>query len=243
MGFPSFFRPSQLEQRHRYWLLALLALLTTALVGSASVRATGPAASLTQAREALDGSATISIIGDSTGNDLNEWVALWAADLGADRQVTLNRWLDGRYRADPVRYGDRGDAVTIWNASHPGGAASWAVDQLAAVQPECPDLVILNLGHNNTEANVAPQLEQLHLQLSEGVPVVLVLQNPGRGAHRDPQAATLRSAAEWAAIRRVPTIDVTASFTKPDRQMLDDIHPNEIGSRTWADTVNETFSS
>jgi len=231
----------------QYWLVGGLALLTAILLSLLVVRTidapSATEASLSGARKVLRGPATISVIGDSTGNDDNEWVALWAADLGRDRQVTLHMWRTGRYRSEPLMFGQRGDQITIWNGSHGGGAANWAIDQLDIVQPEQPDLIILSLGHNNTEGDIISQLEQLRGRLSEGVPVVLILQNPGRGDRKERQAATLRAAQGWARTRSVPIIDVNAVFTDPDRQMFDTAHPNELGSRVWAETVAEALSA
>lgn len=222
-----------------YWLVGILTAAIAACTGLALVRDAGAprAATLSDARAALDGASTLSIIGDSTGNDADEWVALWAADLGRSRQVTVQQWLRGDWRPEQLTYGDRGARLTIWNAGEPGGAAAWAVGQLGTVQPEPPDLTLISVGHNNTSDDIVGQLDQLQQQLDPGVPLVLLLQNPGRGDRQKRQAATLHAANSWARDHRVPTIDVTAAFTDPDRQMVDDAHPNAAGSRVWAERV------
>ena len=228
----------------RTWLLSVLALLTAVVVVAALTLSTSsrpiPAASLTKARSALDGSATVSIIGDSTGNDSDEWVALWAAELGLSRRVVLHQWLDGRFRVPAQSFGKNGSNLTMWNASKPGGAAAWAADQLDIVQPERPSLVIFNVGHNNTSANVAGQLSEMKARVSArwgSVPQVVILQNPSTGALKDKQAETLLAVARWAASKEVPTIDVTAAFIQPERLLRDDVHPNPEGSRIWAAVV------
>ena len=242
-------RSSRSGSSVRYWLLSVLALVSAVLLGVAAALATRgvPSASLAEARKALDGSSsTVSIVGDSTGNDPDEWVALWAAELGLSRRVELHQWLDGKYGAEPVSFGDRGDELTIWNAGKPGGSAAWAADQLDIVQPERPDLVIFNVGHNNTSANVAGQLSQMKSVVSQrwggSVPQVVILQNPSRGDLKDKQTATLGTVASWAASNEVPTIDVTSAFTRPARFLRDDVHPNPLGSRIWADVVADALN-
>lgn len=200
-----------------------------------------PPASLDDARQVLTGPATIQIIGDSTGNDGNEWVALWAQHLGRDHRITLHQWLDGQYKPPPLAYGDSGPRTTIWNASQAGGAANWAVEQLDVVEAESADLLILSLGKNNTSTDVAGQLDQLTETLKPDVPQVLILQNPSRGNLEDQQAATSKAAERWAAGQGIPTIDAGAAFTDPPTQMYDDVHPNEAGSRAWADVVADAL--
>lgn len=41
---------------------------------------------------ASDKPMTISVLGDSTGNDAGEWVDLWSQHLAEDATVTLRTW-------------------------------------------------------------------------------------------------------------------------------------------------------
>ena len=205
-------------------------------------------ASLGAARRALTGPATISVIGDSTGDAAGEWVDLWAQHLADDgRRVTLHQWATDQYASQPTTYGDGGDReVSIWNAGKPGGTADWAADRLGTVQPERPDLLILSLGHNNRHTDVDAQLDRLRGDMKNRwddptIPTVVILQNPRRHEREAPQAATLRSIRAWATDHDVPTIDVTSAFADPDRQMLDDAHPNPAGSEAWATTVADAL--
>jgi lysophospholipase L1-like esterase len=205
-------------------------------------------ATLDDAREALQDKATVSVIGDSTGNDRGEWVELWAQRLADDdRAVALHQWAGDDFQPEPIEYEGSGDEVTLWNASLSGGQANWANDMLATVQPERPDLILLNVGHNNVPNNVAGQLNELRREIDrrwdgQDIPLVAVLQNPGRGEHEDRQAATLRVIRTWATNKGVPTIDVTSAFTDPEKQMQDDAHPNERGSQIWADVVADSLA-
>jgi hypothetical protein len=254
------------------WLVGLLAIVTAALVAAALMRGTTgvavpaappassspspspspsaepEAATLDDARRALRGSATLSVIGDSTGDERGEWVELWARRLADDgRQVALHQWAVDRFEPEPVQGRGEGDEITIWNASLSGGQANWANDQLESVQPERPDLILLSVGHNNLSTNIAGQLDELQRELGrrwdgQDIPLVAILQNPGRGEHEGRQNATLGVLRTWAADQGVPTIDVTSAFTDPAKQLHDDVHPNERGSRVWADTVADALS-
>ena len=193
----------------------------------------------------------ISVLGDSTGNDPNEWVATWAEHLGETHRVTMHRWQgeQGRYNeARTLSYGTSGSPVVIWNISEPGATASYPADKLDAGQPEQPDVVILNFGHNNHKTNVGSQLGQVRQSLAKqwrtDLPTVVVLQNPGGNKHGAGQRETLVAVAQWAKEGRVPTINVASAFENAENQsllMYDDIHPNAMGSRLWADVVEEAL--
>ena len=71
----------------------------------------------------------ISVLGDSTGNDTDEWVAGWAGHLAEkDASVTLHRWdaASHSYTSEPLLYGDGDREITIWNGALPGGSAEAA---------------------------------------------------------------------------------------------------------------------
>lgn len=194
---------------------------------------------------------TISVLGDSTGNDPNEWVAVWAEHLGETHRVTMHRWAgeQGRYKKSrTLTYGTEGSRVAIWNMSEPGATASYPADKLAAGQPEEPDVVILSFGHNNDKTNVGSQLGQVRRSLAKrwdkDQPIVVVLQNPGVNKHGAVQRKTLAAVARWAKKHRVPTIDVASAFENAENQsslMNDDIHPNAKGSRLWANVVKDAL--
>ena len=209
-------------------------------VGAPTCSAGCAAPDLAEARSVLAGPATVSVIGDSTGNDGDEWVALWAAKLGGAHRVVLHQWIQNRYKTPELVAGGHGPEIQIWNAGQPGAPANWAVEHLDTVEPQRPDLVIISAGHNNTSDDIGAQLDQLQGAIDGRwgpTPVVLILQNRGRGPHEQRQDATRSAASAWATRQEVPVIDVAPALTDPDRQMRDDVHPNEAGSKSWADAV------
>ena len=194
---------------------------------------------------------TISVLGDSTGNDPNEWVAVWAEHLGETHRVTMHRWQGergGYNEARTLTYGTGGSSVAIWNMSEPGATASYPADKLPAGQPEKPDLVILSFGHNNDKTSVGSQLGQVRRSLNQqwhaDVPTLVVLQNPGVNEHGARQRETLVAVARWAEKVSLPTIDVASAFDNAENRpslMYDDIHPNRKGSRLWAKVVGKAL--
>ena len=135
--------------------------------------------------------------------------------------------------------------MTIWNASQSGARANFAANIVDTVQPERPDFVIYNFGHNNTSANIGAQLSETRDAITERrgqIPAVVMLQNPGRDQHGLVQHETLAEVARWADENGLPTIPVTSAF-EPDvaKLMLDDVHPNETGMKVWARVLEDTI--
>ena len=217
-----------------------------ATTARATARPTVKPASLEAARAALRTASTVSVIGDSTGNDVGEWVTLWADHLGRRDRVEVHQWADAdhKYLDSPLTYGEDGRRLAIWNAGKPGGSADWAAGQIAEVEPERPGLVILSVAHNNTEDDVAGQLDTVRRAITErwgDVPLVVILQNPGLGDQAERQAATLRAVRAWTLRNGVPAIDVESAFKNPRELMVDNAHPNAEGSRIWADVVSDAL--
>lgn len=174
--------------------------------------------SLDDARDALtEDGAVLGVLGDSTGNDSDEWVALWAAE---------RPW------------------VEVVNASVPGSRANDALGQVADLLPPDVDVVVLNYGHNHSTGNVdeiAALLGEVAEHAPDAVPVMM-LQNPQLG---DANADVRDAVAAVAAAAGVPTVDVAAAFEDDGRDLssllVDDLHPNGEGSRVWADAVAEAL--
>ncbi len=98
---------------------------------------------------------TVSVLGDSTSDDDDEWVAMWAQELADTHTVTLHMWDAAESGYDlPVTYGDAGPEVEIWNFSVPGALPDDPARRLEAAQPEQPDLVVYNFGHTSTPGDV-----------------------------------------------------------------------------------------
>lgn len=202
-------------------------------------------------REAIDLLAsgdpvTVTVLGDSTGDSTSEWVHLWAQGLAADRPVTIAHWKQdpGTAFYPQVVLSDEGDAgrVTIWNGSVADGTAAEALEEIDALVPEIPDLVLLNFGHAQSVFTVVEELQALHeeVQAAYGdVPTLLILQNPQRD---DANASVREAAASWAAGADVRVIDVASVFEGTGVDLLsDDTQPDDVGQELWARTVGDAL--
>lgn len=206
---------------------------------------------LAAAREALASPdpVVVSVLGDSTSNARQEWVHRWAQDLSTQRPVTISHWDEAGQSGfvEPDVLSDTGDssALTIWSGSQSGVDATYASDQLAVIIPESPDLILLNYGHNETVQSATSNFEELLASLRDeygDVPVVVVLQQP----QIDDANADVRDAiSDWARSEGLGTIDVAKAFLETDdftTLLQDDLHPNDDGSRLWAQTVEAALS-
>jgi hypothetical protein len=203
-----------------------------------------PVRALFQSGEPL----TVSVLGDGTSDEDDEWVALWVQDLADTRTVTLHMW-DERVSdfADPVTYGDGGQSVDVWNFSVSGATPDAPAGRLPAAQPEQPDLVVYNFGHTSTPGDVGAQLDATVRAVrrqweGDRVRSLLILQNPSRREDRIEQAETvfnLRS--YWSRVSRVPIANVFAAFRYapgPVGSLMEgDAQPNDRGSRLWARVI------
>lgn len=193
----------------------------------------------------------VAVLGDSTGNDPFEWVALWANSLAVDRAVTVHGWDDQTLAYGPETVlSTVGPEVEIWNMSAPGRPAGYAVDMIRKAVPERPDLVIYNYGHNNTAGDIGPGIElsmdairSLH---GGGVESVLIAQNPSVTDLAERQEETVWRVSSFVGpVLDAPVIDVFGAFAEADvpvrRLLLDGTHPNEEGQQLWADTVTDAL--
>ncbi|MDO5533389.1 MAG: SGNH/GDSL hydrolase family protein [Propionibacteriaceae bacterium] len=199
-------------------------------------------------------SVNVAIFGDSTGDEMTEWPALWAQSMTSDRAVTLNRWLNGPASYEKRELSTEGASRTLWNCSVSG----WKPINFAEVVDDClpqgADVVVISLGHNNNSdpTQTLPQLEallgQIREETSEQVPIVITMQNPVTTPERLPAADEVtKNIAEWAIAHRYPVIDAYHAFVDapggPEGLLKDDgLHPNERGSQIWADAVTETLT-
>lgn len=199
-------------------------------------------ASLEPIRKAIATRSDLLVIGDASGDEVGEWVDLWAQELGRRRQVTVHFWdgADGAgFSSPPAIYGV-GRPLSIWNLSSAGTRVDFA-GSLSQV-PVKPGVVLLNLGHGREGRTLERAVQRTRIAVSRRwgrVPTAWVLQNPTTVAPRAQEAAVgrLRSVAIE---KRVPVIDVQAAFedSPPLRALLTSgSFPNAAGSRVWADAV------
>lgn len=190
---------------------------------------------------------TVSVLGDSTGNDPSEWVRLWATSLAADgNTVTLHVWDDtAKGYSTPVTLGSGTRQIDLWNGSVPGLPAAGALPMLELLQPVRPGLVIYNFGHNTATVATGTALDQIttasETRWGRTLALIVTLQNPAGGKQGAISEAQRVTVEEWATSVRVPTIDVHAAFlTHADwaaTLILDGAHPNMAGSKVWAAAV------
>ena len=192
------------------------------------------------------GALTISVLGDSTGDEPGEWVDLWARDLSKHGTVTLHFWdgaTDG-WKAHPTVYPGPDRPITVSNGSRSGASYAYPLEYLDRIQPSKPSFTVLNFGHNlapeRADKGAAELLAAADAKWSARVPAAIVLQNPSLGMWEEHTAGSVAALRDWAPRAGYPAIDVNAAFrTRGDLPGLltDDVHPNSAGQRLWADTV------
>ncbi|SDD03377.1 Lysophospholipase L1 [Auraticoccus monumenti] len=193
----------------------------------------------------------VSVLGDGSGNSKDEWVSFWADDLAEGHAVSYRAWNSntGDY-GDAERLSQIGTAIEIYNGSRAGETAIEAGASLGDLQPESPDLVVLNLGHSESASEMTEGLDGLWSTISadhEDARGLVILQNPASGDVAEEQDTRIDLLRSWASDNQLPTLDVHRAFNEaPDplsTYLFDGSYPNESGSRLWADTVTAALSS
>ena len=193
--------------------------------------------------------SSVMVIGDGTGNEDDEWVAVWAREhLAAERGVAYHLW--DRYGVrwlEPVTMGAQPATIDVWNASTispdmPGEAARVQ----AAWQPV--DAVFLSYGHWRDPTVVGSELTVILNEIrghDPNVPVVVILQNPGPSSVAGLQEAAVNAVADWARQNNLPTLDVYSGFPTDqaarDALVEEDGSPNVEGSRLFARIVADAL--
>ena len=180
------------------------------------------------------------VLGDSTGDDYDEWVHLWAEA----EDLPVASWLAEAESG----YESESPETRVWSASAPDATAAYPVEHWDDIWPSVdPDLVILSYGHaQETPDEATEQLEELRSDIADRVdeaPIVVLLQNP---AADDADADMREAIASWAAESGLPTIDIATAFEDsgmPEADLrLDDFHPSGAGSQLWADVVAKALT-
>ncbi len=219
-------------------------------------------APLAPLRESLQGSqsATVLVLGDSTGDERWEWVHGFARKL-VDRypgyEVRLVDWdrANDTYR-DPVTYGQVGSSLvlTIYN----GSIASATIDTWLApsregrLLPSQPvQLVLVSASHNHG-AQVGEEwtkrLDRVESQLARRYPGsqhTYLTQNPRSepASYREQHATRRTELLAWAKRRTLATVDVFAAYPSLVGEYLDGagIHPRAAGQQIWIDAMAAAF--
>lgn len=193
---------------------------------------------------------TLTVLGDSTGNESTEWVYLLGRQLSAkySRPVVIHDWsIDTNNYSGQTPVGGGGNApITVWNGSASGMTAGYSLQNFAAMAPQQPDLVIVNHGHNEPSADVAlSEVGSLFNRVASAWPqppaMALVLQNPRTDATAAVQEQVVQALRTHYADSKVSLIDAHAAFQNsgklPTLLNPDGKHPNAAGERLWAQTV------
>lgn len=208
------------------------------MLGSIQAAVTGP------------NDAVGSVLGDSTGNGPEEWVALWSQHLTKYGTVTLHMWNQDTsdWNPEPRVYPGGSKQVTIWNGSQPGSTYTYPLERLDMMQPEKPSFTILSFGHNmaakSADVGSAELLAAVDKKWGVVLPAAVTLQNPAQGEREPRTASSVNAITAWAPIAGYPTINVNKAIhdAGPVASFLqDDVHPNPAGSQIWADTVATTL--
>jgi lysophospholipase L1-like esterase len=211
--------------------------------------------------EADSGDVDIVILGDSTSSETTEWGYLLAADLAALYPAfTVNHsfWSDGSQAygtATEIQSGSGANTLTIWNGSV-GGVNTYYMQGLrktALCTSKSPDLVILSLGHNSPAAEPEYSFKARNLQVIEdirevltAVPILMIAQNPLTNSTLSTDRASWKR--DLREQMGYGLIDINANFLAygsswADDLMADTTHPNDTGSRRWADAMIALFGS
>ncbi len=191
---------------------------------------------------------TVNLLGDSTGNDVGEFVYQAFTTLGEEtgRPVIIHNWSTdtNSYLTETQVSEGEGEPIVVWNGSAPGKSPAYSLELAAKLMPETPDLLVINHGHNAATApqavNGIQSLAVLPQRLFEQETEVMVtLQNPrlddGDAIH-DQIVEQLKNVY---AETDVTLVDVDAAFRAGDITAYlndDGLHPSQAGSTVWAET-------
>lgn len=193
---------------------------------------------------------TLLVVGDSTGDERTEWVALWAARMADEgARVTYRDWVPGeeRWTDDPLTLGDGDRHVTIVNASQAGARPGYPLAR--RLLPDAADLVLVSFGHNGTREQEVAEMRQLLDRLAQDypdAPVGVIAQNPALGGSAEHSRANREAVEQVARARDLPVIDVHGAFVDHgdvESLLVDDLHPSDAGSRLWAETVHRFLTT
>lgn len=199
----------------------------------------------------------ILVLGDSTGNDTNEWPYLLCGRLATifpTHTIKYSLW-DGSAWPAPstLSTGTGSKIITMYNGSVAGAlhqyalAGRWAV-MVAAITP---DLMMINYGHNEGSDAVSYMWAGDFLSLTEslteqhpGAGLIHMLQNPGTannysGLRHSVYESLARSRGYGLVNVHQVFTDYGAAWTTD--LMADAVHPSSAGQLLWAGEVANVF--
>ncbi|MDO0978181.1 SGNH/GDSL hydrolase family protein [Mycolicibacterium frederiksbergense] len=190
----------------------------------------------------------ISIVGDSTGNNVEEWVHLVAQRIAAtyNRPVTVHDWKteERRYKSQET-YPGAGAPVTIWNGSASGKPPQYSTQWYPKLAPVPVNLTIISHSHTNPQRvveGIEHLIQAVDTNTLPGGGVVVILQNPRTDNVAELQQSVVDELRQIYSdpAQGVAVVDVNAAFRAgylPDLLDTDGANVNPRGSQLWADTV------
>lgn len=234
--------------------------VTAAPVRDAPVVVGAPARLMNQLSTG-SGNATITLLGDSTGNDKSEWfyqLSTWIAARYPGYRTTYRQW-DHKKQAygAPVVLGPGTGwlSLSLYNGSVGGAKAGYAVegDRFGKLTAQGGNLFLLNYSHNESRDTTYPAYERLTAKLAALSPrpdIVPVLQNP----EGPPSKTSLQRYAHHVRLRAIKrlaeangwtTIDAHRQFAADQRPLSalvpDGVHPNAAGQALWLSAAKNAF--
>ncbi|GGG04008.1 hypothetical protein GCM10007304_17670 [Rhodococcoides trifolii] len=191
---------------------------------------------------------TMTVIGDSTGNQYAEWVYLLGrhlADLG--RNVTVHDWsIDTNQYVSQQSFGPAdGPPMVIWNGSASGKPTQYSLDNWDAMVPEPTDFFMISHGHNELTGDQAVGGIGRILARTLPEPTAIVLQNPRLDENAQRQADIVAATRAQFATSDAAEVDVWAAFEQQGdiAPLLNDdrFHPSDAGEIIWANTVQQAL--
>lgn len=182
------------------------------------------------------------MIGDGSGDEDDEWVAVWARDhLAANATVSYRAWERANIQyAAAVRTGSAGPTIELWNASIRAPDLAREPARIARAWQDA-DVVLLSYGHRRTPGRIGAEMDAVAAAVRANGPdarIVVLLQNPDRAATETPQRDTVQAMKTWADTNGFPTVDIFGAFmaeATPRNELVEsDGSPTPRGSVLFA---------
>lgn len=191
---------------------------------------------------------SMTLLGDSTGNDSNEFTFILAKQMSDhyDRPVIMHRWLEGGYTKDVTIGAGPNAPIHIWNGSVTGSTGDYAVDHMEKIAHKA-DLVMINYGHNYKSSWAAETITlRLVRELDQRISataMLFVFQNPQNpeSAYSTDVRNKIRSMTTDAGYESIDVYQAFKDTSNVGALMLDSVHPNPAGSKVWADAVSSVL--
>jgi hypothetical protein len=204
-------------------------------------------------------SASVLVIGDSTGNASPEWPFLFGPGVTALYPAVTSRirtWSTGTTAYETswttLSTGSGSPVLSIHNFSVSGSQTYYGLGALfaKAMMWVDPDVIIINHGHNHNSTALAASrgafyaLIETLLLAHPGVPIAFIRQNPKQD--NDTMAAIVALVDEIGAARGITTIDAYSAFIAAGKPTSlydgDNTHPNAAGQLLFHAAVMGCFN-